>query len=102
MQVLQLGLASGRPVAQVLADARAGKPLPGPEWRLLAFYSWEADESALVPADERAPLLRKLAASCPASEADACSRLMLKSVTDENDKKLPAPDVATRDRVMKL
>jgi hypothetical protein len=31
MQLLQLGMASGRPIAQVLADARAGKPLTGSE-----------------------------------------------------------------------
>ena len=102
MQVLQLGLASGRPVAQVLADARANKPLPGSDWRLLAFYEWDEDEQTLVPADQRVPLLRQLAASCPASETDACARLMLKSITDGGDTKLPPPDAATRDRVLKL
>ncbi len=102
MQVLQLGLASGRPVAQVLADARAGKPLPGTDWRLLAFYSWDTDEAALVPAAERAPLLRKLATACPGAEADACTRLMLKAVTDGAEKTPPPPDAATRERVRKL
>ncbi len=104
MQVLQLGLASGRPVAAVLADARAGKPLPGSDWRLLAFYEWDEDEQVLVPVDQRAALLRQLAASCPASETDACARLMLKSLTDDANKKAPpvAPDAATRDRVLKL
>jgi len=100
MQLLQIGLASGRPVAQVLADARAGKPLSGSEWRLLAFYSWETDEGAqAVPADERGPLLRKLAATCPASEAAACTRLALKSIGDSDEKNPPAPDAATRARV---
>jgi thiol:disulfide interchange protein len=37
LQVLQLGMASGRPIKAVLADARAGKALPAAEWRLLAF-----------------------------------------------------------------
>jgi len=79
--LLQLGMASGRPIAQVLADARAGKPLAGGEWRLLAFYAWEIDDGAQdVPAAERGPLLRKLAAACPASESAACTRLMLKSI----------------------
>jgi thioredoxin-related protein len=102
MQVLDLGLASGRPVAQVLADARAGKPLPGSDWRLLAFYSWDTDESALVPAAERGATLRKLAAECPASEAEARTRLMLKATVDEGDAKAPAPppDAATRERVL--
>jgi thioredoxin-related protein len=100
MQVLDLGLASGRPVADVLADARAGKPLPGSDWRLLAFYSWDTDESALVPAAERGATLRRLASVCPASEGEARTRLMLKSLVDEGNAKAPAPDAATRDRVL--
>ena len=100
MQLLQLGLASGRPIAQVLADARAGKPLSAGEWRLLAFYSWDTDEGAqAVPAAERGPLLRKLAASCPTSESAACTRLALKSIADSDEKNPPAPDAATRARV---
>jgi thiol-disulfide isomerase/thioredoxin len=102
MQVLQLGLASGRPVAQVLADARAGKPLPGSEWRLLAFYSWDTDESALVAAAERPATLRTLAANCPASEAEACTRLLLKSLVGGEEKGAPHPDAATQERVVKL
>ncbi|MBV8124233.1 MAG: thioredoxin fold domain-containing protein, partial [Paucibacter sp.] len=38
MQVLQLGMAGGRPVAEVLADAKAGKTLGANEWRLLGYY----------------------------------------------------------------
>lgn len=100
MQLLQLGMASGRPISQVLADAREGKPLKGGEWRLLAFYSWDTDEGAqAVPAAERGPLLRKLAANCPSSEAAACTRLALKSIGDGAEKNAPAPDAATRARV---
>ena len=103
MQLLQLGMASGRPIAQVLADARAGKPLSGGEWRLLAFYSWDTDEGAqAVPAAERGPLLRKLAASCPAGEAAACTRLALKSIGDGDEVNAPAPDAATRARVAQV
>ena len=103
MQLLQLGMASGRPIAAVLADARAGKPLAGGEWRLLAFYSWDTDEGAqAVPAAERGPLLRKLAASCPASESAACTRLALKSIADGDEKNAPAPDAATRARVAQV
>jgi thiol-disulfide isomerase/thioredoxin len=102
MQVLQLGLASGRPLAQVLADARAGKPLAGSEWRLLAFYSWDTDESALLPAAERSATLRKLAAACPGTEADACTRLALKAIVDGDEKNPAAPDAATRERLLKL
>jgi len=100
IQLLQLGMASGRPIATVLADARAGKPLSGGEWRLLAFYSWDTDEGAqAVPAAERGPLLRKLAAACPSTESAACTRLALKSIGDSDEKNAPAPDAATRVRV---
>jgi len=103
MQLLQLGMASGRPIAQVLADARAGRPLTGSEWRLLAFYSWDTDEGAqAVPPAERGPLLRKLAATCPASESAACTRLALKSIGDADEKNPPAPDAATRARVAQV
>lgn len=103
MQLLQLGLASGRPIATVLADARAGKPLAGSEWRLLAFYSWDTDEGAqAVPAAERGTLLRKLAATCPASESAACTRLALKSIGDSDEKNAPPPDAATRARVAQV
>ncbi len=104
MKLLQLGMASGgRPFAQVVADARAGKPLTGSEWRLLAFYSWDTDEGAgEVAAADRGPMLRKLAAACPGAEAEACSRLMLKSIADGDEEKAPAPDAATRARVAQV
>jgi thioredoxin-related protein len=103
MQLLQLGMASGRPFAQVLADARAGKPLSGSEWRLLAFYSWDTDEGAVqVAAADRGPMLRKLAAACPGSEAEACSRLMLKSIADSDEVKAPVPDAAVQARVAQV
>ncbi|MEP6506381.1 MAG: thioredoxin family protein, partial [Betaproteobacteria bacterium] len=101
MNLLQLGMASGgRPFAQVVADARAGKPLTGSEWRLLAFYSWDTDEGAgEVAAADRGPMLRKLAAACPPSESAACTRLALKSIADSDEKNAPAPDPATHARV---
>jgi thioredoxin-related protein len=103
MELLQIGLASGRPVTQVLADARAGRPLSPGEWRLLAFYSSETEEaSQAVAPEERGPLLRKLAATCPASESDACTRIALKSVGDGDEKNPPAPNAATRAVVAKV
>jgi thioredoxin-related protein len=103
MQLLQLGMASGRPIAAVLEDARAGKPLAGSEWRLLAFYSWDTDEGAqAVPAAERGALLRKLAAACPSTEGEACTRLALKSIGDSDEKNAPPPDAATRARVAQV
>ncbi len=109
MDALQRGLASGRPVAQVLAEARAGRPLPGADWRLLAFYSWDTDDDTLVPAAERPALLRRLAALCPAAEGEAGERLLLKSLVDADPdaagadaSTAPAPDASIRRRVQAL
>ena len=66
MALLQAGLAGGRPVGAVLADARAGKPITANEWRMLAFHSWETDESGLVAPADRPALLAELASKMPA------------------------------------
>ena len=106
MNVLQMGLAGGRPVKTVLAEARAGKPasgkLSGNEWRMLAYYSWDTDEAQLVPAAERPALLAQLAAACPTSEPDAATRLLLKSLAESNDGQGIKPDATLRERVRKL
>ena len=99
LQLLQLGLAGGRPTKAVLADARGGKPISGPEWRMLAFYSWITDEAQLVPAAERPAVLASLAAACPAREADSATRLMLKALADSDDGKGVKADAALRNRV---
>lgn len=96
LRVLQLGLAGGRPIKGVLADARAGKPLGANEWRLLAFYSWETDEQQLVPQAERAALLAQLAAAARTVDADASHRLRLKSLASVEDGQTVKPDGATR------
>lgn len=102
MNVLQLGMAGGRPVKAVLADATAGKPVSGTEWRMLAFYSWDTDESQLVPEAERPALLAKLAGACPASEREARTRLMLKSLAESDDGKGAKADAALRSQVTAL
>ena len=84
LRVLQLGMAGGRPVAAVLADARAGKPLLANEWRLLAFYSWDTDEPRLG-GGERAGLLATLAAACPVAQAESRTRLWLKALAASDD-----------------
>jgi len=99
LQLLELGLAGGRPTQAVLADARAGKPLSTAEWRMLAFYSWISDESQLVPASERPSVLAGLAAACPASAKDSATRLMLKALADSDDGKGVKADAALRARV---
>ena len=85
LRVLQLGMAGGRPVAAVLDDARAGKPLLANEWRLLAFYSWDTDEQRLAGNGERAGLLATLAAACPKAQAESRTRLWLKALAASDD-----------------
>jgi thiol-disulfide isomerase/thioredoxin len=76
---LRLALAGGRSAKQILADAQAGKALKANEWRLLAFYSWETDESQLLAAEEPADVLRDLSERAMAVDAEASLRLWLKS-----------------------
>jgi hypothetical protein len=102
MQLLQTGLAGGRPVKALLADATAGKPLGGGEWRSLAFYGWDTDEAQLVPAAQRPGLLAQLAAACPPAEADAAMRLLLKALAGSTDGQGLKPDDAVRKRVNQL
>ncbi|QPF71575.1 thioredoxin family protein [Roseateles sp. DAIF2] len=100
LQVLQLGLAGGRPVKAVLADAQAGKKLGANEWRLLGFYSWETDEQQLVPAAERPGLLVQLAvASAGAGDAETTNRLWLKALAASQGGQGVKPDAALRERV---
>ena len=111
MQVLQLGLSGGRPMAAVLADARAGKPLPPNDWRMLAFYSWDTDEQQLVPKAEVPGLLAQLAhlansanlaAANPAAEAETVSRLWLKALASSDDGKGLKADAALSQRVQRV
>lgn len=80
MSVLQLGLAGGRPVKAVLADARAGKKLSANEWRLLGFYGWEIDEQQLLPVADRPATLALLAKASEGADAETATRLWLKSI----------------------
>jgi thioredoxin-like negative regulator of GroEL len=105
MALLQIGLARGRPVKAVLADARnpaRAKTLSPDDWRLLAFHSWDTDEGQLVSAAERPGLLASLAAACPASESATQTRLWLKALAASDDGKGVKPDAALRERVLKL
>ncbi len=102
MDVLQLGMAGGRPVKLVLADARSGKPVSPAEWRVLAFYSWDTDEAQLVAEAERPNLLMKLSGACPAGEPQARTRLMLKAVAESDDGKGVKADAALREQVNAL
>jgi thiol-disulfide isomerase/thioredoxin len=104
LAVLQQGLAGGRPVKAVLADALAGKPLAAGDWRMLAFYSWETDEQQLVPKAEVAGTLVRLAAASPSGNADpeTTTRLWLKALGASDEGKGVKPDAALRERVMRV
>ena len=99
VKVLQLGMAGGRPVKAVLADARAGKTLTANEWRLLAFYSWETDEQQLVSPQETAGLLAQLAVASKGTDADTTTRLWLKTLAASNEGNGVKPDAALLQRV---
>ena len=102
MAVLQLGLAGGRPVRAVLADALAGKSLPANDWKLLAFYSWATDDQQLLPRAEVPGTLVRLAAAIPASEAEMQTRLWLKALAASDDGQGVKPDAALRARVLRV
>ena len=106
MALLRLGLAGGRPFKAVLADARAGKPLAAAEWRLLAFYSFETDDSQGLAGTDAAGVLAELApaADKPGSGADAetRTRLWLKAVAASDDGKGLKADEPIRERVRQV
>ncbi len=105
LAVLQLGLAGGRSVKAVRADALAGKTLSSNDWRLLAFYSWETDEQQVVPkAEVPGTLARLAAASAAASNGDAetTTRLWLKALAASDDGKGVKADDGLRQRVAKV
>lgn len=101
MSALQLALAGGRPVAALLADARARKPIAPNEWRTLAFHAWHADDALVAPGD-RAAVLAELAAACPPGEREAGARLLMKALAASDDGKGLKADTATRERVLAL
>ncbi|MFM2186038.1 MAG: hypothetical protein RIR43_610 [Pseudomonadota bacterium] len=108
MAVLRAGLSGGRPIQQVLADARSGKSLSTNEWRTLAYYSWETDESQLVSAAERPNLLAELAGRVPTAAggtpapalAEIATRLWLKALAASDDGRGLKPDTALHSRVL--
>ncbi|MBV8500157.1 MAG: thioredoxin family protein [Paucibacter sp.] len=99
VKVMQMGLAGGRPVKGVLADARAGKKLSANEWRLLAFYSWETDEQQLVPPQEVPGLLVQLAVASKGVDEEVTTRLYLKALAASDEGKGVKPDAALAQRV---
>jgi thiol-disulfide isomerase/thioredoxin len=106
LAVLQLGLAGGRPIKAVLAEALKGKALAPTEWRLLAFYSWDTDEGQLVGKAERPGLLVRLAVASlappAAAEPEITTRLWLKALAASDEGQGVKPDAALRERLMRV
>ena len=102
MAVLQLGLAGGRPVKAVLADALGGKALLPAEWRLLSFYSWETDDQQLLPKAELASTLQRLALASPQADAESTTRLWLKAVAASDEAQGIKADAPLRERVHRV
>ena len=86
MRVLALGMNGARPVKETLnaallsAKGDAGTALRAEDWRMLAYYSWETDESQLLPEAKRAATLARLAKACPVAHADIATRLALSAI----------------------
>ena len=97
MQLLDYGLAGGVPARQLLASALSGKPISPEDWRLLAYYSWGTDEEQLVAEKDVPATLLKLARSCPPSQREASSRLVLQAlaaIAATKEEERPAIDKA--------
>ena len=86
MRVLALGMNGARPVKETLNAAlggtrgTAGASLRAEDWRMLAYYSWETDESQVLPEATRAATLARLAKACPAAQPDIATRLALTAI----------------------
>lgn len=102
MAVLQLGMAGGRPVKAVLADAKAGKSLTEGEWRMLAFYAWDLDEQQLIPKADHPDLLAQLAVASSSATAETQTRLWLKAIAAANGTQGVKADASLRDRVSRV
>ncbi len=64
--VLESVQKSRRPVKALVEQALTKpKGLKAEDWNVLAEYSWDEDEGRLAPADQLAPLLRRLSEAAP-------------------------------------
>lgn len=73
--ILDVALADARPVAEILRTASAGGEVTANDWRLLAYYSWGADNGRVLPATERLQTFRLLHDRCPPGLEPECGRL---------------------------
>ena len=102
LALLDAGLAGGRPIASVLADARAGRTLTANEWRMLAFHSWDIDGSGLVADADRPAVLAELATKSPPGDSETTTRLWLKALAASDDGKGLKPDAVLAQRLNRV
>ena len=98
MRVLTLAMNGARPVKSTLADAlgKRTRKLNADDWHMLAYYSWDTDDQTLIPKDKLAMTLDRLAAACPADQADVAARLKLRAIVaaaTAKDKKNASPKI---------
>ena len=102
-EVLTLGMNARRPVKELVDQVRAGgQGLTPADWRLLAFYSWDAAETPLVPKGGLPALLAQLAAAAPREPAAVAMRLRLKALAGAGDKSSAKPDPTAAPTVLAL
>ncbi|MDH5330057.1 MAG: thioredoxin family protein [Aquincola sp.] len=105
LSLLEAGLAAGRPIAAVLADARADRSLSANEWRMLAFHSWDVDDSEVIASADRPAVLAELAVKAQAANAgdvETTTRLWLKALAASDDGKGLKPDAVLQQRVERV
>jgi len=93
-------------LAAALAPAKsaAAAKLTPEDWRMLAYYSWETNEDALVAAKEVPAVLLRLAKACPSDEEATATRLYLKAIAAASSVKdaKAVDDEAARERLLKV
>jgi len=108
VQVLSLGMNGARPVKETLATAlssrEASSKLRPEDWRMLAWYSWETDESQALAASKRPDTLQRLAKACPSDQPQLAARLSLQAMVAAAKAKdaKPRNDKAAVDKLLPL
>ena len=108
MQVLSFGIQAARPAKEIIAAALGNAPqgaAPGvDDWRLLAFYSWDTDEQQLLPSNDIAATLKRLASASRLAAPDASARFALRALVAEATAKpaTTSPDSAAVTQVLAL
>jgi len=74
--ILDVALASSRPMPGIVQAATSGAELPAADWQLLAWYSWPSDNGRLVPAKDSAETFGRMYRNCPQALEAECGRIL--------------------------